>query len=284
LAATVSNVTEGLSTDRQPAYAPDGSRVLFTSNRSGNVDLFSYEFGPRRLTQLTEHAADDWDGAYTPDGRSILWSSDRGGNLEIWMADADGSNPHQVSHDGVDAENPTMTADREWVVYTSSHPERPGIVRVRPDGTDTTMVVAGNLSNPEVSPDGRYVLYLSLNSSLLHNEIHIAEIATGRVLDFKIEIDFEPHSPNVTFGRARWLPGGEAIAFVGLDDDGLTGLFIQDFVPGQDTIDTRHPLREAPDNAVVESFGIAPDGRRFAISTLRRVSALNLADRLGGLR
>src|SRR5579863_9685928 len=89
-------LTRGNSRDRQPVYSPDGEWVLFSSNRSGNLDLWEISTKTGTLRRLTDDPADDWDPAFTPDGRKILWSSSRGGHLEIWMAEADGSNARQV--------------------------------------------------------------------------------------------------------------------------------------------------------------------------------------------
>ena len=68
------------------------------------------------------------------------------------------------------------------------------------------------------------------------------------------------------------------------DDRGNARILLQDFVPGVETSETRRPLRAVPENTVVESFGISPDGQRFTISTMRQVSVLNLAEGLGRLR
>jgi Tol biopolymer transport system component len=119
-------ITRGNSSDRQPSYAPDGRSLLFTSNRSGNLDLWitSSDGGVRRVT---DDGAEDWDPAFTPDGKKIVWSSGRSGNLEIWTANADGSGATQISRDGVDAENPTATADGQWIVYNSFNLKKSGL-------------------------------------------------------------------------------------------------------------------------------------------------------------
>ncbi len=100
-------------------------------------------------------------------------------------------------------------------------------------------------------------------------------------MDFSIRIRFEPQSPNVTYGRCRWMLDGKAIAFVGLDESGHSRIFVQDFVPGKDTSSTRRALGAISDSTDVESFGISPDGRRIAISTTRQISTLTLAEGLG---
>jgi Tol biopolymer transport system component len=147
-------LTRGNSRDRQPVYSPDGEWVLFSSNRSGNLDLWEISTKTGTLRRTTDDPADDWDPAFTPDGRKILWSSSRGGHLEIWMADADGGNARQVTNDGLDAENPTMTRDGGWIVYASANPDKKGIWRIHPDGTGATRLVTADAVIPEVSPDG----------------------------------------------------------------------------------------------------------------------------------
>ena len=270
-------LTTSTAADRQPAYSPDGRTVVFSSNRSGNLDIWAMDVARRELVQLTDDAAQDWDPGFTPDGRHLLFSSDRGGSLEIWMANADGSGARQVTTDGIDAENPTMTADGEWIVYASGNPDHLGIFRIRPDGTDASHIAEGNYTNPEVSPDGRWVLFVT-SATNLESEVRVVEVVTGNDTGFEIQIPTDPLSPNVTYGRGRWLPDGSAIVFVGLDDDGRTGLFAQDFVPGEDTSATTRRVAGFFDDAVTESFGIAPDGETATIAVIQQTRALQLAE------
>jgi len=265
-------LTGGLATDRQPDYSPDGRQVAFSSNRSGNLDLWVADTSSGRLRQLTDDPAQDWDPGFTPDGRAVLFSSDRSGNLEIWIASADGTDPRQVTHDGVGAENPTMTRDGEWIVYSSGNPEHVGLWRVRPDGSDATPIAASNLVNPEVSPDGRWVASASIDGASLTSSVRVTEVLTGRDSGFAVDLSFTTRSPNVTYGRSRWMPDGTALAFVGLDERGRTGIYVQDFRPGEDTSATRRPLAGFFDGRHVESFDVAPDGERvtLAVSTERR--------------
>ena len=104
-------ITHGTINDRQPVFAPGGEWVVFSSNRSGNLDLWAVSTRTGVVRSITDDPADDWDPAFSPDGRSLLWSSNRSGNLEIWASNPDGTGAHQVTHDGEDAQNPTQTRD-----------------------------------------------------------------------------------------------------------------------------------------------------------------------------
>ncbi len=89
-------LTRGNSNDRQPVYSPDGTRIVFSSNRSGNLDVWAHELATGSVRRLTDHPGDDWDPAVMPDGR-ILWSSNRSGHFEVWIAEPDGARPRQLS-------------------------------------------------------------------------------------------------------------------------------------------------------------------------------------------
>lgn len=277
---TARELLGGNSIDRQPAYHPDGSRMLFTSSRSGNVDLFSYEFATGKLLQLTDHPKTDWDGAYTPDGTSILWSSDRSGNLEIWTAALDGSNPRQITRDGVSAENPTMTADGQWIVYTSGSIEHPGIVKIRADGSDLQLLATGSWSHGEVSPDGRFAKYQLSDEGTMRTVGQVVDLASGEMTPFTFEVMNTLRSPSVSYGRARWMPDGSAIVYLGLDEQGRTGLWVQDFSTEHDTTATRRRLIGFDGSGVYESFGISPDGKRILLSTMEQERAIYLVERL----
>jgi Tol biopolymer transport system component/serine/threonine protein kinase len=265
-------ITRGNSSDRQPVYAPDGKTLLFTSNRSGNLDLWTIDRATGAVRRVTDDAAEDWDPAYTRDGQKIVWSAGRSGNLEIWIANADGSDAHQISKDGYDAENPSATADGQWIVYNSFHPDKSGVWKVKPDGSGASLVVAGRTAVPEVSPDGRYVAYIA-NARTVGNEIRVASVADGADTGFQIQIRNTRRTTSI-MGRMRWMPDGRAIAFLGQDPTGVNGVFVQDFVPGQDTTATRRQLGGFDRERATESFGIAGDGKSMTVAGWEQLFSL----------
>lgn len=263
-------ITRGNSSDRQPSYSPDGKSVLFSSNRSGNLDLWisNADGGVKRVT---DDGAEDWDPAFTPDGKKIVWSSGRSGNLEIWAANADGSAAKQISKDGVDAENPTATPDG-WVVYNSFNPKTPGLWKVRLDGTQAKQIVNGRTALPEVSPDGQYVAYLS-QSRTANAEIRVARVSDGQDMGFAIRARGTRRTAAI-LGRARWMPDGKSIAYLAQNDEGINGVFVQNFVPNTDTSATRRPLGGFDRERATESFGIAPDGMTMTVAGWEQLFSL----------
>jgi dipeptidyl aminopeptidase/acylaminoacyl peptidase len=274
-------LARGNSVDRQPLYSPDGKRVLFSSTRGGSIDVWEMNLANGALSRLTDAPGTDYDPAYTPDGKKIIFTSDRSGHDEIYLADADGSGALKVTDDGVDAENGTMTKDGQWIVYVSSHPSKLGIWKIHPDGSGARRLVAGVYSNPEVSPDGQYALFVT-SLSPARNAIRFVRVADGEAVPFEIVCSVHKQTPWV-IGRARWIPDGRAVAFIGQDEKGVHGVYVQDFAPGRDTTSSRRLLGGFDPENSTESLAISPDGSRMIVSAWEQSSNLMMAARASAI-
>ncbi len=80
-----------------PVFTPDGSALLFASNRNGPFDLYLLVFGEKQLFQVTKNVGNVVSPDYSPDGRRIVFVNRAGdGPASIWMVNADGLNPRLV--------------------------------------------------------------------------------------------------------------------------------------------------------------------------------------------
>src|SRR5262249_2895297 len=266
--------TRGSGSDRQPFYSPDGKRLVFASDRGGNLDIWEITLATGSLRRLTDDPAEDWDPALSPDGKRLIWSSNRSGHFEIWIAEPDGSDPRQVTHDGVDAENPEMTPDGRWVTYTSSNPARLGLWKIHPDGSEDTKITAGSVVHPEISPDGSFVLY-----HYPFVATRVARLKDGETLPFSIDLKQVDQ-----LGRSRWLPDGKSIAFVGTDAEQRAGVFVQEFCPElADTSASRRRLARFDPHLATESFAISPDGTRIMLSEVEPRGSNLIRDGVAGI-
>jgi Tol biopolymer transport system component len=98
--------------DWSPAFSPDGTKIAFTSNRSGNDEIWLVTVADGALTQLTDDGAGDWVPAFSPDGSRIAFVSDRSGDAEVWSMAADGSDPQNLT-------NHPQHFDGQWSVAWS---------------------------------------------------------------------------------------------------------------------------------------------------------------------
>lgn len=83
------------------SLSPDGSRILFTANHGGDMEIYVVGVDGAGLRALTDNDGEDYFPNWSPDGSAIVFSSDRGGSVEIYLMDADGANQRRI----VDAES-----------------------------------------------------------------------------------------------------------------------------------------------------------------------------------
>ncbi|MCM3876956.1 MAG: hypothetical protein NEA02_11110, partial [Thermoanaerobaculia bacterium] len=271
-------LTRGSSVDRQPVYSPDGEWVAFSSNRSGNNDVWEVSTKSGAVRRLTIDPAEDFDPAFTRDGRHLLFSSNRSGHFEIWISERDGSGARRVSDDGMDAENPTATPDGQWIAYASGGAEKRGIWKVRFDGSAAARLAAGAFFLPEISPDGQFVSFVAGPGGRA-GSIRVVRLEDGAPVPFEVTA---PGS-RINTGRHRWMPGGGAVAFEMENEKGDPGIAAQDVIPGRDTSATRRLLTGFTLDSWTESLGVAPDGARLTVSELQDSANLLLAEGVDGI-
>jgi tricorn protease len=95
-------VVSNPANESRPAYSPDGRRLAFDSNRTGNGDIYVVTLDSGELQRLTFDDSNDQLDGWSRDGRWIYFSStsrDISGMNDIFRVSADGGTPMPVSAD-----------------------------------------------------------------------------------------------------------------------------------------------------------------------------------------
>ena len=101
------------------AEAPTTPKILFTSRRDGNYEIYMMNPDGSEQVNLTQHPAIDLDAAWSPTGEQILFVSDRGGTRDLYLMDADGSNVRRVFKRKIEVwrTRPTWSRDSKQFAY-----------------------------------------------------------------------------------------------------------------------------------------------------------------------
>lgn len=96
-------LTTGPAYSAECAYSHDGSQIVFASNRSGTMNLYTMNADGSNVQQVT-HTSSCYNGGpfFSPDGQQIIFRADRqkADYLQIYVINADGSNERQLTDNG----------------------------------------------------------------------------------------------------------------------------------------------------------------------------------------
>ncbi len=129
--ARVSRLTFGASDDFEPAWSPDGTRIVFTSNRSGAMDLYQTLVNgavgdAQPLLSSGQVKIPGVPTSWSPDGRFLLYDSGtpQTGD-DLWVVPMVGAHtPSVFLKTPFDETDGVFSPDGRWVAYQSNESGR----------------------------------------------------------------------------------------------------------------------------------------------------------------
>ena len=157
------DLTDGYFGDLDPALSPKGDRLVWSSSRAGNRNLWIGAADASGSRPLTTGAAFDERPAFSPDGSRVAFVSDRGGSRGIWVVPSDGGAPvFLVAAEVLDTL--TWSPDARWIVYAAPAGDLPGLFKLSVgDGKIFRIPTPSGAHAPAWSPDGHAIAFLRIN-------------------------------------------------------------------------------------------------------------------------
>lgn len=137
--------------------AATNGKIAFTSNRTGNDEIFVMNADGSGQTNITNNPAHDTSARWSPDGRKISFMRLVSGQYQSYIMNADGSNQVRLTTLNV-SDTPSLSPDGTKLVFSYAN----DIYSMNGDGTNLTQLTA-NLyydAAPSFSPDGTRILFL----------------------------------------------------------------------------------------------------------------------------
>ena len=200
------NLTNRDGYDAEATLSPDGRRILFTSDRDGDLELYAMDVDGTNVTRLTHEEGYDGGAFFSPDGTRVVYRAHhpadpeeladyrslleenlvRPNQVEIWVMEADGSNKRQLTENGAANFAPFFHPGGEKIIFSSNlhggGPRDFDLYLIGVDGSGLERVTSspGFDSFPMFSPDGRYLVWGShRGSDRGESDIFIAEWVDG---------------------------------------------------------------------------------------------------------
>ena len=231
----------------QPHFSPDGTRVVFGSDRSGNIEIWLADRDGSNPVQLTFFASRSGTPRWSADSQSIFFDSLVSGTSKIFTVSANGGQPRMLATGTPNAAHPFCSQDGHWIYFTTEKPR--AVWKIPSAGGAAIRLTKEGGYYPQESADGKFVFYVAgeqarelWSVTVNGGDEHRVKGIPGLALD------------------ATWTPVENGIYFV----DGAPrhySLFYFEFA----TQGVRK-VTQLPDLSVHPGLAVSPDGHQLLYS------------------
>ncbi|MEO5643744.1 MAG: hypothetical protein ABIQ40_02480 [Bacteroidia bacterium] len=183
----IKQLTDTLGYDAEAVVSPKGDKILFTSTRGGDLDLWTMNMDGSNPQQITHELGYDGGGFFSADGKKIVFRASRPKteaeikdykdllakglvaptDMEIYTCNVDGSEIKQVTALGKANWAPYFLPDQSKIIFSSNHHSQKGydfqLFAVNLDGTGLEQITFESNFNSFAmfSPDGKQLAFSS---------------------------------------------------------------------------------------------------------------------------
>ena len=185
------NITNQLTTsdgyDAEATVSPKGDKIVFTSDRSGDLELWTMDIDGKNQKQITSGLGYDGGAFFSPDGKKLVFRASRPTEeaevkeykelllkglvapttMELYTCNVDGSDLKQITHLGKANWAPFYHPSGKKIIFSSNHQSKKGydfqLFMVNEDGTGLEQITNQSMFNafPMFSPNGKKLIFSS---------------------------------------------------------------------------------------------------------------------------
>jgi len=180
-------LTDNPGYDAEATLSPDGSKIVFTSTRSGDLELWTMDVDGSNLQQVTDELGYDGGAFFSPDGSKLVFRASRPKTaeeqktykellarglvqpteMEVFVCDVDGSNLTQITDLGGANWAPFFHPSGEKILFATNHHVEGGrqfnIFAINLDGSGLEQITFDEAFDafPMFSYDGKKLVFSS---------------------------------------------------------------------------------------------------------------------------
>jgi Tol biopolymer transport system component len=245
-----------------PRISPDGKRAVVVVTAPTGRDVFLLDFERLTLVKVTDGPTEDMFPVWNRDGSRILFASNRTGDFEIYSQGADSVIAPKLEFEAPGTQFPNaLTPDGTRLLVYEDFKDVNVLNLASPDRLHPLLNSSGDERIPDVSPDGKWVIYESDESGTV--EIMLRSFS---------DLEARPEQISNGGGRyPRWGPAGSNELFYVRPDGALmtAAVTLQPKLtlgPLQKLFDVERPV----EGRSPRTYDISPLDGRFL--TTRRIS------------
>jgi len=203
--ANVKFLTDDSTLVLKPRYAPDGSRLLYTSYASGFPQAMLMDVNSLGVRALGgEQGTMSFSPRFSPDGRWIVYSLEKGGNTDIYQMDAASGAQRALTNSPSIETSPSFSPDGSQIVFESDRSGVPQLYIMSANGGEAKRISfgEGRYGTPVWSPRGDMIAF----TRQVGSKFHIGVMRTDGSEEKMLTESFLDEGPS-------WAPNGRVVMF-----------------------------------------------------------------------
>jgi Tol biopolymer transport system component len=151
--------------DSSPQYSPDGQRIAFRSNRTGNDEIWTADAAGRSPVRLTNFGGPVTGSPHwSPDGQYLVFDSRPDGSADIFVIPAGGGASRKLTSETSNEVTPNFSADGKSVYFASDRTGNWQVWKQPIEGGAARQITGKGGFAPQESADGKWVYYAKLDA------------------------------------------------------------------------------------------------------------------------
>lgn len=120
---TITQLTDNIYWDGEPAFSPDGKKILFHSSRDLHFEVYIMDRDGKNQRRLTQSQGNSGKAWFNPEGTKVIFSSDRSGRSQLYLLDPMSGSLTQLTMSNGENDYPCFSPDGRWLTFQSTRNE-----------------------------------------------------------------------------------------------------------------------------------------------------------------
>jgi Tol biopolymer transport system component len=177
-----------LLNDFQPAWSPDGTKIVFTSNRhllsqyNTDYEIYIIDLSTFEITQLTNAYRYSQHPWFSPDGTKITFMSNRENNWNIYIMDVDGKNVKRITKGTGSNRFPKWSNNGNSIIFHSDRDGNLELYKYDLSDNSTSRLTTDPSENASASfsPDDNWIVFQSDTSG--NFDLYVMNLQSGETI------------------------------------------------------------------------------------------------------
>lgn len=145
--------------DHSQQISPDGTKIVFASDRTGNYEIWIADADGKNQRQVTDSSASAGSPRFSPDGKFIAFDEQFADGSAVCVTSVNGGTIRRLTEDNENAKLPAWSRDGNWIFFVSNRSGEEQMWKKPASGGASVQITKQGAFEMFAAPDGKSIIY-----------------------------------------------------------------------------------------------------------------------------